>query len=238
MMTKDEALKMSIEAIGQTIHRHIANGQIWTGDYVEENSYPVLLNKAINACKEALEQPITRDWKDTINERIAKDDEFKEALEQPAQSITEGATMFKQVGNSPKPSPPPPIHACTYSRTMNQEYPRKCVHCGKVEALEQPAQEPLTRAQQVIRANNKALEQPAQEPVAHFVFSGNVWSQVADEYKNEHFAVPLYIHPHQWQGLTDDEIVKAFNLCDWMNEPITEFARAIEQALKEKNAIK
>jgi hypothetical protein len=42
-------------------------------------------------------------------------------------------------------------------------------------------------------------------------------------------------HPHQWQGLTDDEIVKAFNLCDWMNEPITEFARAIEQALKDKS---
>jgi len=31
------------------------------------------------------------------------------------------------------------------------------------EVLEQPAQEPLTRAQQVIRANNTA--QPAQEPV-------------------------------------------------------------------------
>ncbi len=39
----------------------------------------------------------------------------------------------------------------------------------------------------------------------------------------------------QWQGLTDDEIVKAFNLCDWMNEPITEFAHAIEQALRIKN---
>lgn len=62
----------------------------------------------------------------------------EEALAQPAQSITEGSTMFKRVGNSPKPPPPPPIHICTYSRTMNQEYPRKCVHCGKVEALEQP----------------------------------------------------------------------------------------------------
>ena len=39
----------------------------------------------------------------------------------------------------------------------------------------------------------------------------------------------------EWQGLSDDEIVKAFNLVDWMNEPIVEFARAIEQALKKKN---
>ena len=40
---------------------------------------------AINACEEALAQPLTRDWKETIDERIAKDDMFKEALAQPAQ---------------------------------------------------------------------------------------------------------------------------------------------------------
>jgi len=68
------------------------------------------------------------------------------------------------------------------------------------EALEKPAQEPLTRAQQVIRANNKALKQPA------------------------------------WQGLTDDEIEK-LNLDGFADESELEFARAIEQALKEKNAI-
>jgi hypothetical protein len=109
----------------------------------------------------------------------------KEALEQPTKSITEGATMFKQVGNSPKPSPPPPIHTCTYSRTINQEYPRKCVHCGKVEALEQPPPkvEPFdiwagTKPQEdvpilfprwdngepfEVRYPKQALEQPAQD---------------------------------------------------------------------------
>lgn len=46
---------------------------------------PTTLEAVINACKEALEQPITRDWKETIDERIARDSEFKEALEQPAQ---------------------------------------------------------------------------------------------------------------------------------------------------------
>jgi len=67
-MTKDEALKMAIEALKNT-------------------KFPVgdKRNEAINACKEALEQPLTRDWKDTIDERIARDSEFKEALEQPAQ---------------------------------------------------------------------------------------------------------------------------------------------------------
>ena len=31
------------------------------------------------------DEALTRDWKDTIEERIARDSEFKEALEQPAQ---------------------------------------------------------------------------------------------------------------------------------------------------------
>lgn len=34
---------------------------------------------------EELEQPLTRDWKETIDERIANDDKFKKALAQPAQ---------------------------------------------------------------------------------------------------------------------------------------------------------
>jgi hypothetical protein len=47
---------------------------------------------------------------------------------------------------------------------------------------------------------------------------------------------PLYTHPHQWQGLTDDEIVKISNQCD-LNHVLglIDFGRAIEQALKEKN---
>jgi hypothetical protein len=68
-MTKDEALKMAIEAL--------------------ENSLTIQ-DVAINACKEALEQPLTRDWKHTIDERIARDSKFKEALEQPAwQGLTD-----------------------------------------------------------------------------------------------------------------------------------------------------
>jgi hypothetical protein len=61
-MTKDEALKMAY-------------------DWVNEYAPP----EVVQACKEALEQPLTRDWKETIDERIAKDDGFKQALTQPAQ---------------------------------------------------------------------------------------------------------------------------------------------------------
>lgn len=100
-----------------------------------------------------------------------------EALEQPTHPITEGATMFKQVGNSPKPpSPPPPMHTCIYSRTMNQEYPRKCIQCGKVEALEQPAQERLTTldeifADEMFRLNRDIV--PLPEHLIHEIAQRN-----------------------------------------------------------------
>jgi hypothetical protein len=45
--------------------------------------YNILDKNYKELCKEALEQPLTRDWKHTIEERIARDSEFKEALEQP-----------------------------------------------------------------------------------------------------------------------------------------------------------
>lgn len=80
MMTKDEALKMAIEALEQACGLTPRDAHFC---------------KAIQACKEALEQPAQE-------------------------------------------------HLCTYSRAINQQYPRKCIHCGKVEALAQPAQEPVS----------------------------------------------------------------------------------------------
>jgi len=102
------------------------------------------------------------------------------------------------------------------------------------EALEQPAQEPLTRAQQVIRANNTA--QPTQEPVAWtkeseltrvttLRFPMAMWKNKYASIENN---IPLYTHPHQWQGLTDDEIQE-------LTHYDIKFARAIEQSLREKN---
>jgi len=50
--------------------------------------------------------------------------------------------------------------------------------------------------------------------------------------------VPVYLHPKEWVGLTDEKIneitskVIGFNSCAGWEE---DYARAIEQALKEKN---
>ena len=106
-MNKNEALKMAIEAL--ELAQIDANIEFNCGNIYE---------KEINACKEALEQqeigdaeikqmlddieyyqkrvealeqPLTRDWKETIDERIARDSEFKESIEQP-----EGKEFFER----------------------------------------------------------------------------------------------------------------------------------------------
>ncbi len=92
------------------------------------------------------------------------------------------------------------------------------------------------------RACKEALEQPAQEPVAcHWVEKGKGHCE-----RNNRMGLPdSYTHPHQWQGLTDDDIL---NLVPSIEEfkpeygimlsnewNILDFAVAIEQALKDKN---
>ena len=89
-----------------------------------------------------------------------------------------------------------------------------------------------------INACKEALEQPAQEPVAwidDLDDSDVIPHAVKMELGCSQYSIPLYTHPHQWQGLTDDEIRKVyFELYD-SGLPTMCFAHAIEQALKEKN---
>ena len=98
------------------------------------------------------------------------------------------------------------------------------------EALERPSNMvavPLDKLQDMQR-RLKALEQPAQEPVA-WMYNGNLHEFNPSDWATEP-VTPLYPHPHQWQGLTDDEISQLF-----VGHTAIDFARAIEQALKEKN---
>jgi hypothetical protein len=108
----------------------------------------------------------------------------------------------------------------------------------------------------VINACKEALEQPAQEPVEVYgiLDDGDYVSVEATkegaikqcDFMNKHDCnctyKPLYTHPHQWQGLTDEEIeywecLKAPPVHpDFLEDDSwREFARCIEKALKEKN---
>jgi len=109
----------------------------------------------------------------------------------------------------------------------------------------------LKMAIEAINACKEALEQPAQEPVKleealkHcdgkdcecFAYYQGECTCDADWTPEEVVKLRYQLnntHPHQWQGLTDDEIVKLHH--NWItNSDTMYFARAIEQALKEKN---
>ena len=93
-----------------------------------------------------------------------------------------------------------------------------------------------------INACEEALKQPAQKPVfwMHEVeeapFEGHQVT-VAPE-QGDYYTIPLYTHPHQWQGLTDDEIVDWFEECfghDEISETTMWFAKRLLDAVKEKN---
>jgi hypothetical protein len=102
---------------------------------------------------------------------------------------------------------------------------------------------------QIASKLKEALEQPAQEPVEVYgiLDDGDYVSVEATkegaikqcEFMNKHGCnctyKPLYTHPHQWQGLTDDEITEIYEKsCPREIVSMQNFARAIEQALKEK----
>lgn len=124
--------------------------------------------------------------------------------------------------------------------------------------VKQPTQEPLTRAQQVIRANNSAqepllitriafpesnIQKPAQEPVAEVDFKLEYDCGLIVDRSKVHNGQKLYTHPApSWQGLSDDDMSIIFDKFDWKEVEIAgeyldlfKFARAIEAALKEKN---
>jgi len=117
-----------------------------------------------------------------------------------------------------------------------------------LEALNHPGKAKTTDEQVAITALRAALEQPEQEPVAWMVYTLDgksvcVTDNPAD-FTDGHRALPLYTHPphREWRGLTEEEIR---DLWSWSATSEAErtattqqhaFARAIEAALKERNA--
>ena len=104
-------------------------------------------------------------------------------------------------------------------------------------AIEYIEKSQYEKRDEVINACKEALEQPSQEPVA-LVYSmqdGYVGQMVA---KGIPHKTKLYTHPHQWQGLTDDEIDKIYADTEPDSKMDTYYmilSRAIEAKLKEKN---
>jgi len=106
-----------------------------------------------------------------------------------------------------------------------------------------------------VNALMEALEQPSQEPMCFGVLDGKdvvstyptekialeICQGLTDDYQymtGQLKAIPLYTHPHQFIGLTDDEIglmISKLDIAGEQEKMISNFARAIEAKLKEKN---
>jgi hypothetical protein len=113
------------------------------------------------------------------------------------------------------------------------------------EALEQPANKNIRDSFNEMLEDKVAYykgKHPAQEPVAYLKEVGG-YGIIDFAHFDEDGAYPVYTHPHQWQGLTDDEICDLWTLSDKDIDGIDlgyttqqhYFAALVEQALKEKN---
>ena len=94
--------------------------------------------------------------------------------------------------------------------------------------------------EEALQACKEALAQPTQEPVAfrnkntgEFCTGGFLLNHGWDKEW-----IKLYTHPKEWQGLSEEEIVSVFKSgADHITgDLLINFAKAIEQKLKEKNS--
>jgi len=90
-----------------------------------------------------------------------------------------------------------------------------------------------------------ALEQPEQEPVAWQWLNTAHFRKKLPADAEPGAWNPLYTHPprREWRGLTDEQLLYVYNeLPNWgmdmdsLSPKLKQFARAIEAALKERNA--
>ena len=79
---------------------------------------------------------------------------------------------------------------------------------------------------------NEGTKTKQGKPVSKFAkFTDGIWREVTDG----SVGVPLYTHPKEWVGLTDDQMSA---IAEWQlsaQRPLIEVIKAVEQALKEKN---
>jgi hypothetical protein len=94
-----------------------------------------------------------------------------------------------------------------------------------------------------INACKEALEQPAQEPKvwkdAVEMYEANVYGDgnVYRGLRSQDSQIKTYhvkTYPHQWQGLTDDEVDSIYPCAEGVHD-FRDIVRAIEAKLKEKN---
>ena len=113
--------------------------------------------------------------------------------------------------------------ACMFQCQMEKKFAQEqliCPECGK----------PTQQGQCFY-----GCKQPTQEPVAYMAIDEINGDYMLEKEKDDGIEwTPLYTHPHQWQGLTDNEVDNIYPCAEGVHD-FRDIVRAIEQALKEKN---
>ena len=257
-MTKDEALKMAYKAEETGNLQDLIDAVNALMEALEQKGFDAGINvgnkeKSSNNPNEVgLEQPNNERksimqptyYEKTIAGEYVKASPQPVRIEQPEIKLADGITV-EEWHELREPKEQPAFGECGN---------KSCGGHGACYCEEQPVMA-------ISQMNNDALKnalnnqgklsvsspqpQPAQEPVAWMGFNANGNAEFLRFNELNVFTtnqttilqkpIPLYTHPHQWQGLTDDEILKLKSMSDlgnWFT-----FALAIEQALKEKNGL-
>ena len=127
-----------------------------------------------------------------------------------------------------------------YEEKLNSSIAIEVIQACK-EALEQPTNMVTIPLDKLEDMQRRLKEQPTQEPVAWMeTYKGEpnnleFTKAKLDGWSENKEIVPLYTHPKEWQGLSDDDINGAVKFLNVRIEYPIMFARLIEMHLKEKN---
>lgn len=236
-----QALEMAVEALPELINTAQNEYERQAKDY---DGYPNMAYrysylkdiadegiKSLNACKEALEQPLNEfnpDW-DGVADLV----EEHKRLEIIASELQD--TCDKQAIRISKLEQPAHFGGFTATDHIEKQTPVK-LSVDEHKILRNA----LTDSVKPIVAG--ALKQPAQEPVGFVVGSENYpcinvgYASITDS--TLEVGTPLYIHPAQLKRLSDDEINQMFDVGEAeISRLDKQLARAIEKVIATKNGM-
>ena len=223
-MTKDEALLMAINTL--------CNCGLQIGGHALISPY---IHETVYACKEALEQPVAElnneYLRDTYVEGLSTNSKANEIIK------TQHLYNLVEILNDPMKAYPhnfsTPAKGNALLLGLCQEAADEIEHL-KAETQEPSKEEILGKVFDAVYAQYHPKAE-THKPVAYY----KEWEDKSGKHKDIKFEQtegysPLYTHPKEWQGLSDEEI-DAIDFPESGTATIRDFTRAIEAKLKEKN---
>ena len=227
-LTKDEALKMAIEAL------ETADAIVWqySGVHYEK------LQSALNACKEALEQ---------LAQEPVADDELhlaKHAKEYHGLTLNQFKLMCNEADKR---------YEGQFASSVDKNLAVESFYEGFKVAIKKAKEQSTQESMDWISVDKKLPELNTEVMTWGSGTANNSFGYMQAWYSKDGWQeldscgdffndippthwIPLsiYTHPHQWQGLTDNEVDNIYSCAEGVHD-FRDIVRAIEQALKEKN---